>query len=166
MATSGGSAPDIANLYTRFGPMVYRRILHFYSQNEAEEVLHEVFLLVMEKLSSFRADASPSTWLYRIATNHCINRLRNQSRRRELLKEHREDLWYASCQGADQEEIAFLKELWKNLPEELVQIGVYYYVDGMTHAEISRVMSVSRRTVGNRLEELKNKARQSAALPA
>ena len=162
MSQSGGPPHNIAELYTRYGPMVYRRILNFYSKGEAEEVLHEVFLSVLERFSSFRADASPGTWLYRVATNHCINRLRNQQRRDALLVEHRDELWYASSHGASQEEAAFLKQLWKQLPEELVQVGVFYFVDGLTHAEIARVMGVSRRTVGNRLEELKALALQHA----
>lgn len=160
MTTAG---PDIGSLYREHGPMVYRRILHFYGEAEAEEVLHEVFLQAMERLSTFRADASPSTWLYRIATNTCINRLRDHGRRRELLHIHRDDLWYATRQGASQEERAFLEQLWRALPEELVQIGVYHYIDGMTHGEIARVMGVSRRTIGNRLQELNEQARANAA---
>ena len=78
-------AVDVGELYREWGPMVFRRILRFYDPVEAEEVLHEVFVKVLENSDGFRADASPSTWLYSIATNHCLNRLRNSKRRRELL---------------------------------------------------------------------------------
>lgn len=152
-------AVDVDALYREWGPMVYRRILRFYGPEEAEEVLHEVFLKVLENLDGFREDASPSTWLYRIATNHCLNRLRNAKRRRELLAEHGEDL-YPSAVGSSQESELLLRQLWKRLPDELLQIGVYYFVDGMTHEEIARVLDVSRRTVGNRLKELEELARR------
>lgn len=151
-------AVDVGELYREWGPMVFRRILRFYDRVEAEEVLHEVFVKVLENVDSFREDASPSTWLYRIATNHCLNRLRNAKRRRELLAEHGEDL-YPSHVGSTQEAEFLLGELWKRLPEDLLQIAVYYHVDGMTHAEIARVIGVSRRTVGNRLLELEQVAR-------
>lgn len=152
-------AVDVDALYREWGPIVYRRILRFYDKFEAEEVLHEVFLKVLENLDGFRSDASPSTWLYRITTNHCLNRLRNSRRRRELLAEHGEDL-YPSRVSSKQEAELLLEQLWKQLPDALLEIAVFYHVDGMTHAEIARVLDVSRRTVGNRLEELERAARE------
>lgn len=145
---------DVGQLYQRYGPMVYRRVLHFYPAQEAEEVLQEVFLQVVEKIDTFRADASPSTWLYRLATNHCINRRRNAGRRSELWREHGEPLWSGQTASAQQEPALLLQEVWGRLPQELVVVGTYYYLDGMTHAEIARILGVSRRTVGNRLDEL------------
>ena len=144
---------DVGELYQTWGPMVYRRILRFYGEQEAEEVLHEVFVKVIENRDTFREEASPSTWLYRITTNHCLNRIRNQKRRSELWLEHG-DATFPTHTSANQEHATLLNEVWDAIPEELVQIGVYYYVDGLTHDEIARIVGVSRRTVGNRLEEL------------
>ncbi len=155
-------AVDVGALYREWGPMVFRRILRFYDPVEAEEVLHEVFVKVLENVDSFREDASPSTWLYSIATNHCLNRLRNAKRRRELLAQHGGDL-YPTNVGSSQEAKLLLSELWKQLPEQLLHIAVYYHVDGLTHAEIARILDVSRRTVGNRLLELEQLARGDAS---
>ena len=157
-------AVDVDALYREWAPMVFRRIRRFYDAVEAEEVLHEVFLKVLENLDSFREDASPSTWLYRIATNHCLNRLRNSRRRQELLAEHGSEL-YPSAVGSNQEATLLLRQLWKELPDELLQIAVYYHVDGMTHAEIAEVIGTSRRTVGNRLLELEELAHAKAGRP-
>ena len=65
------------------------------------------------------------------------------------------------ARAPNQESALFLSQLWRQLPEELATVGVYYYVDGMTHAEIARVMGVSRRTVGNRLKEISERAQAS-----
>jgi RNA polymerase sigma-70 factor (ECF subfamily) len=145
---------EVGALYQRYGPMVFRRVLAFYPAQEAEEVLQEVFLQVLEKIETFRSEASPGTWLYRLTTNHCINRRRNQGRRSALWRAHGGELWGGAAVGASQEPALLLQEVWERLPEELLQVGTYYYLDGMTHAEIARVLGVSRRTVGNRLEEL------------
>ena len=148
-------------LYETYGPMVFRRILHFYGRDEAEEILHEVFLKVLERMDSFRRESSAATWLYRVTTNHCLNRLRDAGRRRELLEEHG-DAVLRRFQSASQEDRALLDQLWNALSKDLLQIATYYYVDGMTHAEISRILGVSRRTVGNRLSEVQETVREYA----
>ena len=153
--------PDIGELYTRYGGVVRRRIRRFYSDEQADDVLQEVFLRVMDKLDTFRGDSSPVTWLYQITTHYCLNRLRNEGRRRELLDERTGELfWSQPISKTNQEGEVLLKELWRHLDEEIVMIGIYYHLDGMTHEEIARVVGCSRRTVGNRLTQLQNEAQQ------
>ena len=43
--------------------------------NDAAETTQEVFLVAFKRIRQFRQDASFATWLYRIAVNHCTNRL-------------------------------------------------------------------------------------------
>ena len=81
-APEGRATVDLDALYRTYAPMVLRRARRFFDAQEAEEVVHEVFLRAVEKAHTFRAEASPSTWLYQMTTNHCLNRLRNSQRRR------------------------------------------------------------------------------------
>jgi RNA polymerase sigma-70 factor (ECF subfamily) len=46
------------------------------NRTEAEDVTHEVFIQVFKSVSTFRGDSKLSTWIYRIAVNHCKNRLK------------------------------------------------------------------------------------------
>lgn len=48
---------------------------------EAEDVSQEVFLAVHRNVARFRGDCQVSTWLYRMAKNHCLNRLKYLERR-------------------------------------------------------------------------------------
>ena len=149
---------DIGLLYQRFGPMVLRRIRRFYSGEEAQDVLQEVFMRAMDKQSSFRGDSSPGTWLYAMTTRYCLNRRRDEKRRQELLLEHDNAAsWQGKVAHERQEQEVLVKQLWRDLDEELALIGIYYYLDGMSHNEIAELTGCSRRTIGNRLLELETK---------
>jgi RNA polymerase sigma-70 factor, ECF subfamily len=65
----------------------YRRELHVYcyrmlgSFDEAEDHVQEVFLRAWRARDSFQGQSSPRTWLYRVATNACLDTLRRDARR-------------------------------------------------------------------------------------
>ena len=63
---------------------------------------------------------------------------------------------------ADQETVALLGQILRSLDAEQAEVAVYYFIDGMTHAEIARIVGCSERTVGNRLERLRKAARAAA----
>ena len=145
---------DIHSLYDRYAPMVYRRVLRFYPAAEAPEIVQEVFVRVIERWGSFQGTSSAATWLYRLTTNHCINRLRDQRRRRELWREEGVALWGNSAQDAGHEAHVMLRELFERVEPELLEVGVMYYVDGMSHAEIARVVGCSRPCTASRHKPL------------
>lgn len=49
---------------------------------EAQDLAQEVFVTVFRSIDSFRGDSRLGTWLYRIAVNHCKNRMKYLDRRR------------------------------------------------------------------------------------
>src|SRR5580692_5932630 len=65
----------------------YRRELHVYcyrmlgSFDEAEDHVQEVFLRAWRSREHFRGQSTPRTWLYRVATNACLDTLRRAARR-------------------------------------------------------------------------------------
>lgn len=155
-------AMDVGEMYRRYGPLVYRRVLRFYSRDEAEEIVQEIFMKVLSTKSTFQGASSPGTWLYQLTTRHCLNRLRDSRRRRELLEEYGKPTWGTGAAAPAQEERIFLEQLWEQLDDELRTIGTHYFVDGMSHAEIARITGVSRRTIGNRLLKLQELAAAAA----
>lgn len=154
-SVSESASERVAAFYVQFGPLVKRRIRAFFPTAEVDEVFQEVFLQVLEKIDTFRGESAASTWLYRLTTHHCINRLRDRGRRAVLWDIHAPSVFGEDgAPSSGPEASVFLREIWKKLPEDLAQIAVYYYLDAMSHEAIAEVMGVSRRTVGNRLEAL------------
>lgn len=158
-STAANEALGLDQLYRRYAGVVLRRAMRFYPRADAEEVVHEVFLKVIETMDSFRGESSPSTWLWRITTRHCLNRLRDEGRRRDLLTEHHDAVPGVLGHHPDSEAQALLAQLWRTLDPDLVTIGVYAYVDGLSHDEIAPLVGVSARTVATRLQSLAEAAR-------
>ncbi len=68
--------------------LVYRMIG---DPEEARDLSQEIFVSVFRGIESFRGDARLSTWLYRIATNHCHNRQKFLARRAHGRRDEYDD---------------------------------------------------------------------------
>jgi RNA polymerase sigma factor (sigma-70 family) len=75
-------------LYRAYGSAVERRARALLGNDaEASDAVQDVFIRVLQCYCEFRGESSPMTWLYRITTNLCLNRLRDRRRRSELHQE-------------------------------------------------------------------------------
>ena len=105
-------------------------------------------------------------WIYRIATNYCLNELRNRRRRPavqpdgELPERPGESL---AAILADRDLVA---RIVRRSPDKLRAPAWLHYVDGLAQGEVARVLGASRRTVVNRLAEFTDHARKFAARSA
>ena len=140
-------------LYRAHGPMVLRRArLLLRDDHAARDALHDVFLRVLRAEREFRAQSAPATWLYRIVTNHCLNLLRDERRHVDLRARY---LRPPSQDGGDADARIQLAQILRHVRPELQEIAIYHLVDDMKHEEIAELLGVSRRTIGNRLEEFR-----------
>jgi RNA polymerase sigma-70 factor, ECF subfamily len=148
---------ELEALYRQYGPLVRRRARGLLGDDfEAQDAMQEVFVRVIGAMGEFRGQSQPSTWLYRITTNLCLNRIRDTRRRREHLSRLAESAAQAPGDvGSSSEVRALLRRVLAQVPEDLAEIGVYYYVDEMDQAEIAEILGVSRRTIGYRLDRFR-----------
>ncbi len=71
-----------AELVSTYQNRIYNLVFRMLGDGaEAEDVAQEVFETVFKVIDSFRGDAQLSTWLYRIASNQCKNRIKYLGRR-------------------------------------------------------------------------------------
>ena len=149
----------VDELYERYGAVVYRRAKKLLGDEHAAwDAVQEVFVRTLKHARRFRREASPTTWLYRITTNYCLNVLRDSARHsRKLQVEVGPRTSAAESVPHPDLRLTIVKVL-SRLPRELGEIAVYHHVDRMSHEEIAAVIGVSRRTVGNRLKEFQERA--------
>ena len=83
-AAQAGDRAAFEGLVRRYDQAVLRLAMNLLrSPEDARDVYQETFLRVYRNLGSFRFDCSFHTWLYRIATNLCLDQLRRRKVRRE-----------------------------------------------------------------------------------
>lgn len=83
-AAQAGDAAAFEQLVRSYDQSVLRLALNLLrSPEDANDIYQETFLRVFKNLGSFRFDCSFHTWLYRIATNLCLDHLRKRKVRRE-----------------------------------------------------------------------------------
>jgi RNA polymerase sigma-70 factor, ECF subfamily len=149
---------SIEELYRKYGPAVLRRARAILGDEQAaRDAMQEVFIRALKAEVEFKG-VSPMTWLYRVTTNLCINARRDHARRAKLLDLHHPK---AESKPQAQDDRLAVLELLGRVPPELAQIAIYYYLDQMNQDEIAEIVGVSRRTIGNRLEEFRALAKSA-----
>lgn len=140
-------------IFRRYGPMVFRRARSILGdEEEAKDVMQEVFIKAMDERGRFDGRSHVSTWLYRVTTNACLNHLRDSRRRRELAARH----LGGRGEGSDPGDFGVLaRELLREAVELEGKAALYVHVDGMTYDEASDALGVSKRTVSNLLERFR-----------
>lgn len=163
----------IEGLYRQYGHLVLGRARRLLAdETAAEDAMQEVFVRVVRGYEAFRREASPVTWLYRITTNYCLNRLRDSARQTQRAGGPASETALATLPSSPPftetlpELRLTISHIVAHVSEELWEIAVYCYVDCMKHDEIARIMGVSRRTVGNRLKEFQCQAQALLGLPS
>ena len=158
---AGGALGTVGlrELYEKYGGSVYGRCRYLLRDAaKAEDAMQDVFARALINAASFRAEASPLTWLTRIATNHCLNLLRSERapwhqtfEDHELARVDRaRHVGPASGPGLFENREA-VRQLLATADLETQAVAVHYYVDEMTLEEVATALGRSVPTVRKRL---------------
>jgi len=80
-------ALDFQKIYDEFRPKIQRYLTRMVGEYEAEDLTQEVFAKISRSLGSFRGESKLSTWIYRIATNAALDKLRDPAFNRIVPQE-------------------------------------------------------------------------------
>ncbi len=117
---------------------------------DAEDLLQEIFLLAHRKLGSFKGQSALGTWLYRLATNLCLDHLRSKAARTaqatsSIDEESPSGRRYEPAAPAVQPAISVdLERAIARLPEGCRAAFVLHDVEGLEHREVAEVLALRK----------------------
>ena len=145
---------NVEFLYRKYGPMVLRRCRRLLrDEDRALDAMQDVFVRVLQRRGRLKA-TYPSSLLYRIATNVCLNRIRDQ--RLDLPGD--EVLMHIAGMEDPEPRLdarAMLDRLFARHRDSTRTIAVLHFVDGLTLAEVAQEVGMSVSGVRKRLRGLR-----------
>jgi RNA polymerase sigma-70 factor (ECF subfamily) len=156
---------DFKEVYKEFQPKILHYIARLTGNHEAEDVTQEVFEKVSRSLENFRGDSKLSTWIYRIATNTALDKLRSPSFKHSYEQTQLEDIaeakdgntWSGHTKTpTDQNFIRkemneCVREFIDKLPPDYKTVVILSELAGFKNREIAEILQVSLDTVKIRL---------------
>ncbi len=134
-----GSPDALAQWYRRYGPGLFRLAYRLTgSREDAEDVVHDVFVGLPEALEHYEERGRLEAWLKRLTARMSLMRLRSNRRRRDIHLET--DHPGPDPVGDDQADI---EKAMNALPDPLRSVLVLKEVEGYSHAEIGAMLNIS-----------------------
>ncbi|WP_139492049.1 RNA polymerase sigma factor SigW [Brevibacillus dissolubilis] len=140
--------------------LAYRMVRN---REEAEDIAQETFLRVYANFQNYNEEYKFSTWIYRIATNLCIDRGRKKKPHFSLDEETQDDSgmdWYSRLPSKEKtpEEKVVVHELQETVQGALTQLNPKYrsimilrYIEDLSLQEISDVLQLPITTIKTRI---------------
>ena len=160
---------DFQTIHDEFRPKIERYLRHLVGEFEAEDLTQEVFIKISRALPAFRGESQLSTWIYRIATNAALDRLRAPSFKRivesglpddfdsddlEIEDEPariREEASSLEQQICRQERYECYRDYIENLPANYRTVVALSELEELAAGEIAEILGLSVDTVKIRL---------------
>lgn len=149
-----GDRAAFTELMDRHEDMVFAVAMRMMRDREAAfDATQETFLTLFRKADRYSGDSAVSTWLYRVATNTCLDLLRKQKRRRaEPLPEHHDEADPAAGEPFDAVDVRpDIEMALAAIPEDFRAAVVLSDIHGLAIAEISDILDVPAGTVKSRV---------------
>ena len=147
----------------RYGQQVFVLVDRIVScQEDAEELTQDVFLKAFQQLSSFKAESSFSTWIYRIATNVAISAVRKK--RNDVLR--LDDSVFANLsdtqvdealEDESEEQMERLQQAMNQLEADERALITLYYLEEKPLAEVAFILGMTEGNAKVKLHRIRKK---------
>jgi len=150
-------------LYRTYAPRLFGLACRMVGRGEAEDLLQDIFLTAHRKLGLYRGQSSLGTWLFRLATNQCLDHLRSRSARFAAMTDELAD--EPSPRGTSAGAILGvldrldLEKALAALPPGCRVVFVLHDVEGCGHREIGELLGISDGTSKSQLHKARMRLR-------
>lgn len=153
---------DVEALYRRYGDMVLGRCRSLLGNDaDAQETTQEIFLKLFRYRDGFRGDASPTTYLFKVTTTTCLNKLRSRRRRPEDPVEDFPTVPYDDSNEASLEVRDIVQRVLATADPITQACVLYHFIDGMTYDEIGELVELSGAAVRKRVAKFRTSLQDS-----
>jgi RNA polymerase sigma-70 factor (ECF subfamily) len=161
---------DFEDVYKEFYPKILRYLSRMAGEESAEDIAQETFAKISRGLSGFKGESKLSTWVYRVATNAALDRLRAGSAKSHtelpLLDEgaaiEDKDAWSDEKKPSPdqavirQEMNECIREFVEKLPPDYKTVMVLSEIEGLRNREIADILEISLDNVKIRLHRARS----------
>lgn len=170
-----GSENEFDKIYAGYYQKIFRYLSHIVGENDAEDLAQEVFDKVNRHLQGFSGNSKLSTWIYRIATNTAIDRLRSSSHKLNM-----ESISIENDTGTDDQTLQIdrsfqstdhevirkemsecVREFIGNLPPPYKTVIILSELEELSNQEIADILEISLDNVKIRLHRARAKLREA-----
>ena len=144
-ACAAGDTGVFEEIYRRFGDRLKSVAFnHLGSVADAEDAVQETFLKVHRAAATYTGDAAFATWIYRILVNTCYDLLRKRKRRAaETPMDEIPESGDRAAGSVDDMKRMALRKMLADLPEQRRSVFTLFEIEGLSHAEIARILDIS-----------------------
>lgn len=156
-AITQGDIQAFEGLYDRYAGKVLKRCFFIcVNQEEARDLMQEIWMKVFLHLHDFKKQAAFSSWLYRLTTNHCLNYIKSKAHSEQLAANSPTD----EPIHEDSTSTIDVHHLLQKLPLEDRTILAMKFIGEYTYEEISAICEISVSAAKMRVSRLMTKLRE------
>ena len=169
----GQDAEALGEIYRHYVRRVFGLCRHMLDSRErAEDATSEVFLKLGRSVESYDGSIPFARWLLRVAGNHCIDVLRRQRRRRQLVVEGEDEATLLAAPSAEpsplgavmsREERLWVRDAIADLPDTFRLPLVLRYYSELSYDEIARELGLQKNNVATLIFRAKQELRRKLA---
>jgi RNA polymerase sigma-70 factor (ECF subfamily) len=170
---------DFRKIHDDFWPKILRYLTRLVGEHDAEDLTQEVFVKINHALRSFRGESQLSTWIYRIATNAAVDRLRSPSFQHTVqrgvsvvsiaeseIARGGIDTWRAEEAPLAETSVIrtemneCIRGFVENLPADYRTVLVLSELEGVRNSDIAEIVGITLDTVKIRLHRARVKLKK------
>ena len=159
-----GDTNSFTILVDRYKDLVFTLALRMLkNREEAEEVAQDTFIKTYKSLDKFKGDSKFSTWIYRVAYNTCLDRIKKNKKHvntieiNEFTAHQLVSIDNALDKMENEERQAAIQSCIDKLPSEESFLLTLYYFDDLSLNEISKIIGISANSIKVKLFRCRKK---------